>query len=98
MVSHHPFNTSPPTSAMGLPLIETLTCVAGLFVSVILLRKVKRSGASSKLPFPPGPPRLPILGNTLNIPAKAELPWKEYAALAQAHGEIVFNDVLLCVE
>ena len=42
-----------------------LLCITGLSV-VIIFRK------NSKVPLPPGPPKIPILGNVLMLPAQGQ--------------------------
>ena len=39
------------------------------------------------LPYPPGPPSLPVLGNILDAPKEA--PWIAYAEMSQKYGNRV---------
>ena len=41
-------------------------------------------GKPKKLPFPPGPPRLPVIGNLLDMPAGAE--WITYKRWGNLYG------------
>ncbi|EMD39029.1 hypothetical protein CERSUDRAFT_133760 [Gelatoporia subvermispora B] len=43
------------------------------------------------LPLPPGPKRLPIIGNVLNIPT--ELHWRTYAHWAHKYGDVIYLEV-----
>ncbi|KAA1477985.1 cytochrome P450 [Dentipellis sp. KUC8613] len=44
-------------------------------------------GRQRTLPFPPGPPGLPLVGNALNMPANQE--WKEFARWGDKYGSIL---------
>ncbi|KAJ7307801.1 cytochrome P450 [Mycena albidolilacea] len=47
----------------------------------------------SKLPLPPGPPRLPIVGNLFNAPLK--LPWETYAKWSKEYNsDIIYLNLL----
>ncbi|KAH9987408.1 hypothetical protein BJV77DRAFT_950213, partial [Russula vinacea] len=49
------------------------------------------------LPYPPGPPSRPIIGNLLDIPK--DTPWTVYADMSKKYGDImclrVFNQVVV---
>ncbi|KAH7097930.1 cytochrome P450 [Auriculariales sp. MPI-PUGE-AT-0066] len=53
---------------------------AGLLVLALAVRR------RSRLPLPPGPPGLPILGNALDIPA--EYGWVKFAEWSQQYGDV----------
>ncbi|KAI0810998.1 cytochrome P450 [Irpex lacteus] len=67
-----------------------LTLVSAFFVLVIGTYLAR--GVSRRLHTAPGPPRLPFLGNVLQIPA--ELQFLQYAKWAQKYGPIFSLDVL----
>ena len=46
----------------------------------------RRRKNPSRLPYPPGPPQLPLIGNLLDIPVSVQEPWKTYAAYSQRYG------------
>ncbi|OCH91504.1 CyP450 monooxygenase [Obba rivulosa] len=69
--------------AIALPL-------AGFLFALWLYRKAAVLSRRS-LPLPPGPKRLPIIGNALDIPAEQQ--WKVYAHWAQKHGDVVYLQV-----
>ena len=64
---------------------ETL-CAASLCVaaSLALIWKWQRSGV--KLPLPPGPTRLPLLGNVLDIPKDVPI-WQAFISIARKHSK-----------
>lgn len=69
--------------------------LVGLLVGwFVLYRFKRRESKSSTLPFPPGPSRLPILGNALNNPVMDPCSWKEYASLSEKFGDVLYLDIL----
>lgn len=52
-----------------------------LVVTTWLYKNVRRG----KLPYPPGPPPLPILGNMFDIPG--DLDWVKFHQMALQYGE-----------
>ncbi|KAI0029079.1 cytochrome P450 [Vararia minispora EC-137] len=58
--------------------IATVACLALIYQ--YLSRK-------SYLPFPPGPPRLPIIGNAFDIPE--DYAWKQYAKWSEKYGDVI---------
>ena len=79
-----PLRLSTPSPAMlSLDMNDKVFFVAFLCVatsSLALIWKRKRSGA--KLPFPPGPKGLPLLGNVLDIPKDVPI-WVAFTSTAQ---------------
>ena len=61
------------------------------FISfLVILSTIRDHRRRGGLPYPPGPPRFPIIGNLLDIPR--EFSWLTYAQLAKKYG--VFNSLL----
>ena len=65
-------------------LINTLDCFVALFFLylVVHFRDRRRRGG---LPYPPGPPSWPILGNLLDFPN--DLAWRAYADMSKKYGK-----------
>ncbi|KAI0259756.1 cytochrome P450 [Gloeopeniophorella convolvens] len=74
----------------------TFTQLDVLFVSVLLVMSVSLlSGILRKrrLPYPPGPKRLPIIGNLLDMPSREE--WVTYKEWSEKFGsDVIHVDVL----
>ena len=62
------------------PAFAILAVVAGLYVWGICVTRSKR------LPLPPGPRRLPIIGNLLDLPPVR--PWLRYSEWAKRYGRL----------
>ncbi|KAI0264150.1 cytochrome P450 [Gloeopeniophorella convolvens] len=56
----------------------------GLLVALRALHDYRRRGG---VPYPPGPRRLPVVGNLLDVPK--ETPWLKYAEYGQQYGDII---------
>ncbi|PPQ96482.1 hypothetical protein CVT26_010476 [Gymnopilus dilepis] len=67
----------------------TLVDIAMLSFAFVLLRKIL---AKKSLPLPPGPPRLPLLGNVMDMPSSQE--WFTFAKWGEKWGDIVSVSVL----
>jgi hypothetical protein len=69
---------------MQVFLFNTFDCFVALFFLYLLVhfRDRKRRGG---LPYPPGPPSWPIIGNLLDIPK--DLAWTAYADMSKKHGK-----------
>ena len=80
-------HSSPSTllRAMGALGLESLSLVAVtlLLCTFVVVRRYKRH-ASNQLPLPPGPRRLPIIGNLLDVPKTMSA--VEYAAFTESYG------------
>jgi hypothetical protein len=65
-------------------LITAFDCFAALFLLylLVLFRDRRRRGG---LPYPPGPPSWPIIGNLLDIPN--DLAWRAYADMSKKYGK-----------
>ncbi|KAH6893742.1 cytochrome P450 98A3 [Coprinopsis sp. MPI-PUGE-AT-0042] len=74
----------------SLPLKENGAWIAAglLFVSAVAVRASSRG----KLPTPPGPRGLPIVGNILQMPS--EEPWKVYADWGKQYGDVIYLEAL----
>jgi len=74
-------------------LINALAFFAFLYLLVVFRDRKRRGG----LPYPPGPPSRPIIGNLLDIPTDA--PWAAYADMSKKYGDVicfrVFNQVIV---
>jgi len=68
---------------MQLLLINVFDCLAiscFLYLLVVFRDHRRRRG----LPYPPGPPSRPIIGNLLDFPK--DMPWSAYAEMSQNYG------------
>lgn len=65
-------------------LINAFDCFAAFFFLYLLIyfRDRKRRGG---LPYPPGPPSWPIIGNLLDIPK--DMAWRAYADMSKKYGK-----------
>ena len=65
---------------MHFILIDTLAFLSFLYLLTVFRDHKRRRG----LPYPPGPPSRPIIGNLLDIPKDA--PWTAYADMSKKYG------------
>ena len=61
-------------------LINALTFFAFLYLLFVFRDRKRRKG----LPYPPGPPLRPMIGNLLDIPT--DEPWTVYADMSKKYG------------
>ena len=59
--------------------------VAGVLIPVLLILWL-RARRSSAMRLPPGPKKLPVLGNLLDMPT--ERPWLKFAAWGNQYGRV----------
>ena len=77
---------APPEAArpaMQFLLIHVFDCLAiscFLYLLVVIRDHRKRRG----LPYPPGPPLRPVVGNLLDFPK--DTPWRAYAEMSKKYG------------
>jgi hypothetical protein len=62
--------------------IDILAASVFLYLLITLRDHNRRRG----LPYPPGPPPLPIIGNLLDVPNDS--PWAKYADTSKKYGKI----------
>jgi hypothetical protein len=65
-------------------LAMSTTTSAALFAGAVLCFYLFRRSQRSKLPLPPGPKRLPLIGNLLDIPKNNE--WLTFQDWHKQHG------------
>ncbi|KAH9987414.1 cytochrome P450 [Russula vinacea] len=74
-------------------LIDALAFFLFLYLLALFRDYKRRRG----LPYPPGPPSRPIIGNLLDIPK--DTPWTVYADMSKKYGDVicfrVFNQVVV---
>ncbi|KAH7931282.1 cytochrome P450 [Leucogyrophana mollusca] len=70
----------------SLTWLDVSVAIAGLFIVNKLIKQ------KATLPLPPGPRKLPLLGNLLDIPS--EEPWVTFAKWGKEHGDISSVQVL----
>ncbi|EMD39272.1 hypothetical protein CERSUDRAFT_93317 [Gelatoporia subvermispora B] len=73
--------------------------VAGAFIAIAIYIYMRAKTQALNRPLPPGPNRLPIVGNIFDIPAEEQ--WKAYAQWAHQYGtyaltsrEVIYLEVL----
>ncbi|KAK0501132.1 cytochrome P450 [Armillaria luteobubalina] len=72
-------------------MASTLLCAIFLFTAFVLYR-LSLSILRRHLPFPPGPKRLPLIGNLWNAPRTGDHPWRTYAKWATTYGDVFYLD------
>ncbi|TFK92570.1 cytochrome P450 [Polyporus arcularius HHB13444] len=76
----------------SLPLPHLLAAFAGLLLASALWSSIRWRRRSRGLPLPPGPPRLPIVGNLFNHPRTARR--LAYHELSSRYGDVLYFKVL----
>ncbi len=67
--------------------------LATLLFGVFLLYRLSLLILRRRLPLPPGPKRLPLIGNLWSVPRTVDHPWKTYAKWASTYGDIFYLDI-----
>ena len=75
---------------MPIPVITAIDCLA-LFVFLYTLSAFRDNRRRRGLPYPPGPPSWPVIGNLLDVPKLS--PWLAYANMSKKYGE---TDISWC--
>jgi hypothetical protein len=66
--------------------------IIGTAAAVLAFGYLRRQRASSSLPLPPGPKRLPVIGNLLDLPKEFE--WLTYQQWTDAFGDVIYVEAL----
>jgi hypothetical protein len=68
---------------------QTTTLLVTVLILTLLGREIlgRRRRNPQGLPLPPGPPKLPLLGNMMQL-SKLGLPWEAYTQWAKEYGEL----------
>ena len=77
---------------MQLLIINIFDCLAiscFIFLLVVFRDHRRRRG----LPYPPGPPSRPIIGNLLDFPK--DMPWSVYAEMSKKYGMCIILGILV---
>ncbi len=67
--------------------------LATLLLGAFVLYRLSPSVLRRRLPLPPGPKRLPLIGNLWNVPGAADYPWHTYATWATIYGDVFYLDI-----
>ena len=90
-----PASSFPKTAVLGV--METIqfhpyVTVAGLLFGLLGLKHIGvKKPNPNRLPHPPGPKGLPILGAMLEVPSMGDKPWLAYDKLFKKYGAPCVN-------
>ncbi|KIP07594.1 hypothetical protein PHLGIDRAFT_70828 [Phlebiopsis gigantea 11061_1 CR5-6] len=68
--------------------LDLLVCGLAIFLAIIIAQRARKHSA----PFPPGPPRKPIIGNALDFDPLCA--WTKFTEWKKTYGDLVGLDVL----
>ncbi|RXW12273.1 hypothetical protein EST38_g13581 [Candolleomyces aberdarensis] len=71
---------------------QVITGFSLLWAVAFVVQRLRRNARSRGLRLPPGPKRLPVIGNLLDLPQ--EQPWEEYHRMSQQYGDIMYLEAL----
>jgi hypothetical protein len=69
-------------------------CIGLGIVAALWFAKYHRQ-RRSQLPFPPGPPKLPVIGHLLQLPGPGSPVWETWAEWSEKYGASPFLCVLI---
>jgi len=73
---------------MSLSQLDAFIFLAAVVLTTLIY--LDRRRRRHFLPFPPGPKKVPILGNLLDLPKESE--WKAYAKWGEDYGASEFSN------
>ncbi|RXW13084.1 hypothetical protein EST38_g12770 [Candolleomyces aberdarensis] len=71
---------------------QVITGFSLLWAVAFIVQRLRKNARSRGLRLPPGPKRLPVIGNLLDLPQ--EQPWEEYHRMSQQYGDIMYLEAL----
>jgi hypothetical protein len=74
-----------PAGIMQFLLINVIDCLA-ISLSLYLLAVFRDNRGRRGLPYPPGPPSRPIIGNLLDVLKAKGAPWVTYTEMSKKYG------------
>ncbi|KIJ64542.1 hypothetical protein HYDPIDRAFT_132510 [Hydnomerulius pinastri MD-312] len=69
-------------------MYATYVAPAAVFLALYYFTFKRRSSNAKKLPLPPGPKPLPIIGNVYDVPREAS--WKQFKVWGDKYGDVIY--------